>query len=294
MNRPSYKLIQDPEYGFLRIDPVPTREEVDRYYREEFYSKLKSFNDSALEVQLEEKEFMDSRWAAMCDACRRVLGRVQGLSVLDVGCGFAQALLYFREQGMEASGLEPAPEGVAYARAKGVEVFEADIEDFDCVGGRRFDVVTLINVLEHLRQPAETLRQIRDKLLNRGGLLILDVANEFNDFQTTADAEYRLNQWWLCPPNHINYFSVTSLCRLLERCGFNVVHKEASFPVELFMLLGDVYVRHPALGRDCHKKRVQFERLMRKHGKADKLSRFYQALAELDLGRQVVVGATPR
>lgn len=125
-------------------------------------------------------------------------------------------------------------------------------------------------------------------------MLILDIANEFNDFQTAADAEYRLNQWWLCPPNHINYFSASTLCTLLERCGYRIVHKEASFPLEMLMLMGDVYVGDGAIGKACHQKRVKFEHLMRKHGKREKLAKFYQALAELDLGRQVVVFATSR
>jgi hypothetical protein len=79
--------------------------------------------------------------------------------------------------------------------------------------------------------------RIREMLLASGGLLVLDVANEFNDFQTVADAEYGLNRWWVCPPNHINYFSADSLSRLLETCGYRVIRREASFPMEMFLLM---------------------------------------------------------
>jgi len=291
---PKYRIIQDPVHGYLRVDPLPTHEEVDRYYREEFYSKLKSFNDSALAVQLEEKDFFDSRWEAICTVCEKHFNRLKGLSVFDVGFGFGQALLYFRNKGMDASGLEPAPEGVAYARKQGLDVFHAGIEDFDCAGDRRYDIVTMINVLEHLRTPVDTVFNIRNKLLKPGGLLVLDVANEFNDFQTVADAEFKLSQWWLCPPNHINYFSASSLYSLLEQGGYTVIHKEASFPLEMFLLMGDIYVGNGDIGKICHNKRVSFEYLMRKHGKKEKLSQLYQALADLDLGRQVVIFATLR
>lgn len=291
---PTYKIITDPQYGYQRVEPVPSAEEVDRYYREEFYSKLRTFNDSALDVQIEEKDFFDSRWESICTVCEKHFGGLKDLSVFDVGFGFGQALLYFRSKGMQPSGLEPAPEGVAYARKQGLEVFHAGIEDFDCAGELRYDVVTVINVLEHLRTPADTLQNIRKKLLKPDGLLVIDVANEFNDFQTVADAEFSLNQWWLCPPNHINYFSASSLGNLLEQCGYAVVEKEASFPLEMLMLMGDVYVGNGELGKSCHQKRVKFEYLMRKHGKTEKLTRLYRSLAELDLGRQAVLYASPR
>ncbi len=285
-----YRIIADPDYGYLRADPIPSPEEVERYYREEFYS-AKRFNDSSLEVQKEEQEFFDSRWEAIYRRCAEFFGS-QPFSLFDVGFGYAQALQYFRGKGVSVCGLDPAPQGVDHARRLGLDVYQAGIEDFGCVGERRFDVVTLLNVLEHLRQPPDTLRNIGDKLLKPGGLLVVEVPNEFNDFQTAANAEFGLGEWWVAPPAHLNYFSATSLTALLNRCGYRVVHGEASFPLEIFMLMGDVYVGDAALGKACHNKRVRFESLMRKHGKGEKLAKFYQALASLDLGRQTLLFAT--
>lgn len=287
-----YKIIADPDYGYLRADPIPSPEEVERYYREEFYS-AKRFNDSALEVQKEEQEFFDSRWEGIYRRCAEFFGG-RPFSMFDVGFGYAQALLYFRGKGAAVSGLDPAPQGVDYARGLGLDVYQAGIEDFGCVGERRFDVVTLLNVLEHLRQPPETLKNLREKLLKPGGLLVVEVPNEFNDFQTAADAELGLGEWWVCPPAHLNYFSATTLAGLLDRCGYQVVHSEASFPLEMFLLMGEVYVGDAAVGKQCHNKRVRFESLLRKQGKGEKLAKFYQALAGLDLGRQALLFATPR
>ena len=54
-----YRIIQDETYGFLRTDPIPSPEELEIYYREEFY-KPKPFNDSSLEVQKEGQDYYDS------------------------------------------------------------------------------------------------------------------------------------------------------------------------------------------------------------------------------------------
>lgn len=286
-----FKIITDAAHGFLRADPVPTQLEVEKFYKQEFYSSdYKNFNDSSLKVQEEEEGFFVSRWNGIYTKCREHFN-YDSLSLFDIGFGFAQALLYFRNRGFDVSGLEPSHEAVEYARSKGLEVYNSGIEDFDCVGERRFDVVTLLNVLEHLRDPASTLKNIQTKLLKPGGLLVIDAPNEFNDFQTIANEEYNLNSWWVCPPNHINYFSATSLKKLLVDCGYSIFYVEASFPLEIFMLMGDVYVGNKELGKVCHNKRVKFEYLMRKYGKKEKLASFYQSLAELDLGRQVVAYA---
>jgi len=289
-----HEVIKDPEYGYLRLEPIPTQKEVEKYYAQEFYSSnYQMFNDSSLEVQKEEQEFTDSRWNAIYDTCVKHFGKNKNLSLFDIGFGFAQALLFFKKKGFEVSGLEPCAEGVEYAKSKGLDVYQSGIEDFSKIGDKRYDVVTLINVLEHLRDPVKILIEIKEKLLKKNGLLVIDVPNDFNDFQTVANKEHNLNEWWVCPPNHINYFSFDSLSKLLAQCGYKVLVKEASFPLEIFLLMGDVYVGNQKLGKVCHQKRVMFEHLMRKYGKADKLTEFYRSLANLNLGRQAVIYASP-
>ena len=288
MNK-KYKIIKDKEFGYLRADPIPSPQELEVYYREEFYAP-KPFNDSSLEVQKDGQEYYDSRWDGIYERCKIIL-KSEKFSLFDIGFGYAQALLYFDSKGIEVSGLEPSPEGVKYAKSKGLDVYEAGIEDFTITKGRRFDVVMLLNVLEHLSHPQETLKSIQENLLNPGGIVVIEVPNEFNDFQTTAVSEHNLNEWWVCPPHHLNYFSSSSLKRLLEMCDYKVEHMQGSFPMEIFLLMGDVYVGNQELGKKCHNRRVEFEKVMRKHNKLDKLQQFYEALADLDLGRTSLVFA---
>lgn len=291
-----YKIISDPTYGYLRVDPLPTKEEVERYYKEDFYSEAnKAFNDSALDVQEKDRSFFNSRWQRIYELCKKHLGELTGKTVYDIGFGFAQTLIYFKDKGLICSGIEPSQEGVEYARTKGINAKCAGIEEESSYHNvAKQDIVLLINVLEHLRTPYETLMNIRRHLISEDGILIVDVPNEYNAFQLVANEEYKLNEWWLAPPKHINYFKPSTLKRLLEMAGFEVVEQEASFPMELFLLFGDVYVGNNELGATCHKKRVQFEFLMRKHGKEEKLNQFYEALASLELGRQIMMYARPK
>jgi SAM-dependent methyltransferase len=288
------KIVEDSKFGFKRVEPIPTQEEVEKFYAQEFYdANAEYFNNSALLLQQEQSDFFNSRWKAIYEELQSFFGNeILDKSVFDIGFGFAQALIYLKKKGLTVSGLEPSKEGVDYARENDIEAIHGGIERFDLVKDKS-EVVLLLNVLEHLREPEQTLLDIKDKVLTSDGMLVIDVPNDFNDFQIVADAEHDLNEWWVHPPNHINYFSHDSLQKLLKGCGFKIIHCTSSFPLDMFLLFGDQYIGNPKLGRECHNKRVRFEQLMEKHGKAKKLKKFYDALSELNLGRSISVYATP-
>lgn len=294
MSNPAYRLAVDPEYGFVRVDPTPSADEVEKYYLNEFYTgEYKQFNDSELQVQQAQKDFFRLRYQFIYDQCEAFLGPLAEKTLLDIGCGYCQALLYFKERGLDVHGLEPSKEGAEYGESNGIPVTRAGIESMPSDLGRQFDIVTLLNVLEHLREPARALTEIRERYLKPDGLLAIDVPNEFNDFQTTANKVHKLGEWWVHAPVHLNYFSPSSLRGLLERCGYRVIGAEASFPLEMFLLWNDVYVGDGELGGQIHKKRMAFEMNLVQNGKLDKLKKFYAALADLELGRQVTMYATP-
>ena len=288
----TYTLTPHPQFDFLRVDPRPTQAEIAKFYADEFYSgDYKRLNDSSLEVQMDDKDFYDCRWEDMCHGIAEVSEKpLAGQSVLDIGCGWGQALLYFQKAGMKCHGFDPAPEAVDFACKNGLDVKVAGLENMD-VFEKRFDIVTLINVLEHLADPVSVIEEIREKVLEPSGMLVIDVPNEFNVFQVTGQQLHGLDQWWVYPPAHLNYFSKTTLSKLLEGSGFTVRLAEAAFPLEMFLLFGRQYVGDPTVGKACHKERVAFELNMRKYGKTKELRQFYRCLAEINIGRQVVVYA---
>jgi len=58
--------------------------------------------------------------------------------------------------------------------------------------------------------------------------------------------------------------------------------------------MGDVYVGDPVLGKVCHRKRVRFERTLEAANATDLRRRWYRSLAELGLGREIIVLARRR
>jgi len=212
-------------------------------------------------------------------------------SILDIGCGWGQALLFFKDKNFDCYGFDPAIKAVDYGRKKGLNIKHAGIEGMDIFDGKKFNIISMLNVLEHVADPIKTLEQIK-KILQPKGILVIDVPNEFNDFQIAGRNAHDLDDWWVAPPNHLNYFSKDSLVNLLKHLGFSIQICESSFPLEMFLLFGENYVKDPKLGSVCHKKRVEFEKNLRKSGKTSSLKKFYRSLAELNLGRQITVYST--
>ncbi|NDZ13434.1 class I SAM-dependent methyltransferase [Variovorax sp. WS11] len=289
-----YTVEPHAQFGFLQVSPTPSAEDITRFYAEEFYSaKYKAFNNSALEVQEADRDFHDAHRQDIVDTIERLAGRrLAGQSLLDVGCGWGQAMQYFASKGARCFGFDPAPEAVDYVRSRGLECVRAGMERMDVFGDRRFDVVTLMNVLEHLADPIGVMEEIRSKVLTPTGLLVIEVPNEFNAFQVAGQKLHGLPPWWVAPPAHLNYFSASTLANALRGTGYAVRHMEASFPIEMFLLMGDRYVGDNKLGRACHERRMAFEMNLRAMGMADKLHSFYEALARVDLGRQVIAYAS--
>jgi 2-polyprenyl-3-methyl-5-hydroxy-6-metoxy-1,4-benzoquinol methylase len=283
-----YSLIKNKKFGFFKIFPSPSKKELNNYYKKEFYnSQSKFFNNSSLKVQLEDKDFFNSRWENMYKSFCKFKKKN---TILDIGCGWCQSLIYFKKKGYDCYGFDPSKEAVKYGLRNKLNVKHAGIDDIDIFGKKKFDIVTLLNVLEHLISPKEALSKIKN-ILNKKGLLVIDVPNDFNDFQLAARKLHNLPQWWVSPPRHLNYFSRDSLVKLLKSIGFKILDVEASFPLEIFLLFGDNYVKNPVLGKECHKKRIMFEKNLLKYGRVGLLNSFYKSLADLGLGRTITIYA---
>jgi protoporphyrinogen oxidase/SAM-dependent methyltransferase len=136
--------------------------------------------------------------------------------LLDIGCWTGEFLVEAREHGWRVHGVEPSSWAAGIAREAGLDVAVGELGDLR-LAESSVDVIVMTDVLEHLDDPAGSLREIR-RLLVPGGLLYL----------TIPDAGSRLarllgQRWWSVLPMHLQYFTRPSLTRLLRRSGFDVL-----------------------------------------------------------------------
>lgn len=143
-------------------------------------------------------------------------------------------------------------------------------------------------VLEHIPDPAGMLC-LAGSLLTSGGLLCVVAPNDYNPFQLALRLACGYQPWWVAPPHHINYFDFDSLDHLLTQCGFEISLRETTFPIDLFLLMGDNYVGNDAVGRQCHGKRKYLEQNLERAGLREVKRGLYRALATQGIGREVVL-----
>jgi 2-polyprenyl-3-methyl-5-hydroxy-6-metoxy-1,4-benzoquinol methylase len=213
-----YRIVECFECGLRYINPQPSDQELF-----EFYS---GFDQEATWRGDREQRF-DVRLRSWI---RKFRGRG---SVLDVGSSRGNFLLAMRKGGYSVFGVEPSPKNSEFARsANGIPTFTGSVEEFLAAPKwRDFDVISVLNVVEHLRDPRSVLRGLRELMVD-GGLLVIAVPDaQLHAFLgRTRKILGFSDPFWMNtkkhplvgfdPPMHLCSFGPGTITRLIETCGF--------------------------------------------------------------------------
>lgn len=284
VSRNGFDVIDCEACRFRHIIPIPSVAELTDVYSHDYYSVEKPLYIERVTEDLDWwKQVYDDRLGTLESA---LADEVTTPRILDVGCGPGFFLERARERGWTCTGVEPSKQAAQHASSLGLTVFNTFLTEDLIEDLGKYDAVHLNLVLEHIPDPAAMLQWI-SRLLNPGGLVAVIVPNDFNPVQETLQTVCDFPPWWVAPPHHVNYFDRRSLSGLLESAGFSIYHTEGSFPIDLFLLMGDNYVGDDRKGRECHQKRKNVESALEAAGKGDLKRALYQELAKLDLGREI-------
>lgn len=137
---------------------------------------------------------------------------------LDIGAGAGLLVSLARARGLDATGVEPSRALVRAAeKLHGIRLHQGIFPHPD-LAGRQFDVISLVDVIEHVSDPVGLLRSCREALAPDGVLLV--VTPDVSSFLAR-----RLGpRWWHFRLAHVGYFDRNTLGKAAYQAGLDAPH----------------------------------------------------------------------
>lgn len=140
-----------------------------------------------------------------------------GTKVLDFGCGAGEFIAELQKRGCETWGVDSDSVDIDIAkRYYGLKnVYAMSFNDFLMKDDLpSFDIITFFEVIEHLDNPLEFIRKVRN-FLKPGGSI----------FMSTPSRERMLADFyqWDFPPYHLSRWNKMAICKLFRRIDFEIV-----------------------------------------------------------------------
>ncbi len=215
--------------NFIFMDPFFSDKKIESFYSEDYY-----VNDGKKQAYTYTDERKNKSGFSVVNDKRvkRILRELKlkngnGETFLDIGCSFGALISSAKEKEFTISGLDISQYAVDYLKKEGIEAIQGSIDKLKLDTNKQ-TVVTMIEVIEHLKSPRKAIENIH-KSLKKDGLLLIQTANMDGRQATKAGSDYH---YFL--PGHLHYFSKKTLFKLLDSCGFSEM--KIFYPCEFGLL----------------------------------------------------------
>jgi len=209
------KIVQCKSCGLIFNALMPSEAELESIYTEGYFNSKDSLKYGYTNYLADRSNIVKTS--------QRRLREIEKLkrpgSLLDIGCAFGFFMDVARERGWTVSGVEISRFAAECAAGElGLDVVNISAEC--CEYGRcSSDVITMWDLIEHLRDPAGTLRKLAG-VLKEDGILVLSTPDV-----ESLPARLMREKWlgWQLQNEHLHYFSYSTLERMLNAAGLEVI-----------------------------------------------------------------------
>jgi len=154
---------------------------------------------------------------------------VKSGKLFDLGAGWGHFMLAGKELGYDVYGIEIAEQPYLYC-VNDLKLPVDHIDFFEMDETKKFDVITMWDVLEHIDKADEFLEKC-SKLNKPGSYLFLQVPQIDSYF-----AKKYKDDWKMMGLDHVNYFGKETITKILADHGYEVVKIKSSFELKLFIM----------------------------------------------------------
>lgn len=210
-----FHLVRCNSCGLAYINPQPTQSSLQAFYSRWFAGVNASVVNRFQQVEKGVYEQMLSVIKTTTP---------NGVKLLDWGCGVGGFLQFATAKGYDSLGVDYSDNAVRYINES--LGLKAQWRINPSFSNETFDIVTMLDVLEHVVNPLELLSELH-RVLKRGGVIIMRVPNfNFGLLQvsvTKIGIDAAAHSMQLNPPAHLYYFNPHTLSALLQKAGFRHV-----------------------------------------------------------------------
>lgn len=200
------QIVQCDQCGYIYANPTWEPDELIEAYE--------TVEDDTYVVERKGRELTSHKRLAHLE---QFTGKANNRDLLDVGAYIGVFVEAARETGWNAIGVEPSDWAVKQGQSRGVPLIEGTL-DSEELQDKRFDLITIWDVIEHVTDPAAELRK-SFALLKPGGMIAVHTM----DIDSWT-ARLMGGRWPWLMSMHIHFFSQRTLSEMLERCGFEILH----------------------------------------------------------------------
>ncbi len=154
--------------------------------------------------------------------------RPQARTLLDIGAGIGLLVGVAAESGLQAVGVEPSRWLVEHARPLTGGALLPGLFPHPSLSGQTFDLITLVDVIEHVADPIQLLRDCRESLAAEGVLMVVTP-----DVRSLA-ARLLGDRWWHFRLAHVGYLdrhTLTMAARQVQLSPIESFRAKWFFPV---------------------------------------------------------------
>lgn len=149
--------------------------------------------------------------------------------LFDLGAGWGHFMLAGQELGYDVFGVEISEQPYQYC-VNDLKLPVAHMDFFEMDESKKFDIITMWDVLEHIDKADEFLAKCA-KLTQTGGYLVLQVP-QIDSYLSRRHAD----NWKMMGLDHVNYFGKKTITRILEKHGYEVLKIKSSLELKLFIM----------------------------------------------------------
>lgn len=203
-----YNIMICLQCGFCWVYPQPSDEKLEKRYNED-YNEIWLITKDNSSVQIMKKKTFEKR-------LKKIQEFKNSGRILDIGCATGMFLELASEKGWESYGLDVGEYAIELAKKKfGNNIYKGTLEQAK-YDNDYFDVITMFDVIEHMRNPSDSLRET-NRILKKDGLLVITTPNI-----TSFACKFYGKNWPYFDLEHLYYFSPDTLKRMLNSSGFEV------------------------------------------------------------------------